>query len=263
MSSENTHFGTRERLIEAGGEVFADKGFREATVRDICQRAGANLASVNYYFRDKETLYAEVFEHARQYEHEHYPLEVFQATGGAEERLSLYIRQFCLRLFDPGRPNWHVKLMSREMIEPTVELDTIVEKAIRPKFLLLCVIVSDFIGLPADHDATVMCAASIIGQCLHHHHCKEVTRRLYAGCEAHPGFIDEITSHVTWFSLSALRGIREQIRTGGAASVPYGEVGGASCAGGGAPGEDAALGIARVAPIDSASDGSPEAGGAS
>src|SRR6516164_2523355 len=54
----------RQRLLEAAGEIFAAKGFEGATVRDICKRAGANIAAVNYYFRDKERLYIEAVKHA-------------------------------------------------------------------------------------------------------------------------------------------------------------------------------------------------------
>ena len=48
---------TREKVLCAAGKIFADKGFKAATVREICQEAGVNLASVNYYFGDKERLY--------------------------------------------------------------------------------------------------------------------------------------------------------------------------------------------------------------
>lgn len=214
MLSDPAHLPTKERLLEAAGEVFAEKGFREATVRDICSRAGANLAAVNYHFRDKETLYAAVFEHARRYEQEHYPLEVFEGAGDAKERLAGYIRQFCLRLFDQGRPNWHVKLMSREMVDPTAELDTIVERAIRPKFELLCAIIGDFVGLPARHDVTELCAASVIGQCLHYHHAREVGKRLCAGWQDGPSFLDDIVRHVTWFSTRAIEGMKADLAGG-------------------------------------------------
>lgn len=47
----------REQLITAAGEVFAEKGFQGATSREICLRAGANLAAVNYHFGGFEALY--------------------------------------------------------------------------------------------------------------------------------------------------------------------------------------------------------------
>ena len=61
---------TRRQLLEAAGAVFAEVGFRDATVREICKRAGANVAAVNYHFGDKETLYLEVlrYTHARALE---------------------------------------------------------------------------------------------------------------------------------------------------------------------------------------------------
>ena len=66
-ASQNELTTTRQRLLEAAGQVFAEQGFRAATVRDICQRAGANIAAVNYHFGDKEALYREVItDSARQ-----------------------------------------------------------------------------------------------------------------------------------------------------------------------------------------------------
>lgn len=214
MASETSQLPTKERLLEAAGEVFAEKGFRDATVRDICARAGANLAAVNYYFRDKESLYAAVFEHTRRYEQEHYPINRFEADGDAPARLATFIRQFCLRLFDAGRPNWHIKLVSREMVEPTGELEAIVDQAIRPKFEILCSIVAQIVGRPPTDDVCQLCAASVIGQCLHYHHCKEVSRRLCSAWQESDSFLDDIVRHVTWFSLKALDGIRDDLASG-------------------------------------------------
>ncbi len=43
----------KARLLHTAGEIFAEKGFHAATVREICQQAQVNIASVNYYFGDK------------------------------------------------------------------------------------------------------------------------------------------------------------------------------------------------------------------
>ena len=52
---------TKERLLKAASEIFAEKGFRDATVAEICEAAEANIAAVNYHFGNKETLYDEVW----------------------------------------------------------------------------------------------------------------------------------------------------------------------------------------------------------
>ena len=50
---------TRQRLLEPASEVFAQKGFRDATIAEICREAGANVAAVNYHFGSKGELYVE------------------------------------------------------------------------------------------------------------------------------------------------------------------------------------------------------------
>ena len=53
--------GTRKRILDAASSIFAEKGFRGASNQDIARAAGANGASISYYFRDKAGLYLEVW----------------------------------------------------------------------------------------------------------------------------------------------------------------------------------------------------------
>jgi AcrR family transcriptional regulator len=55
---------TRERVRRAAAQLFADRGFKKVTVRDICRGARANVAAVNYHFGDKNGLYREVLQRA-------------------------------------------------------------------------------------------------------------------------------------------------------------------------------------------------------
>lgn len=51
---------TREAILCAAEEEFAEKGFALASVRSICERANANVALANRYFGSKEDLYRTV-----------------------------------------------------------------------------------------------------------------------------------------------------------------------------------------------------------
>ena len=55
---------TRERLLDAAETLFADRGFKNVTVREICLAARANVAAINYHFGDKLGLYREVLQSA-------------------------------------------------------------------------------------------------------------------------------------------------------------------------------------------------------
>jgi AcrR family transcriptional regulator len=128
-----TRMETRQRLLEAAGEVFAERGFRNTTIREICRRAQANLAAVNYHFGDKERLYAAVMKYAHACALKKYPLAQRESEEmPAEKRLHAFISYLLLSVFDKGAPAWLGKLMAREMIEPTRALDALVESIIFP-----------------------------------------------------------------------------------------------------------------------------------
>src|SRR5262245_65476923 len=136
---------TRERILDAAAAVFAEQGFRAATVRDICARAGANIAAINYHFGDKAGLYAQVVEHQCVGAQTRNPI-VMDPASPAEQRLAAFIRAFLSRILDEDAPAQHTRLMSREMVEPTPALDRVVSTTIRPTFEVLSSIVRELLG---------------------------------------------------------------------------------------------------------------------
>lgn len=197
---------TRERLLEAAGEVFAEKGYRQATVREICRRAGANVAAVNYHFRDKEHLYAQVLQHAYDRAVKKYPpMEGVEPNATAERRLHAFVRSFLLRVFDRGQPAWHGKLMAREIAEPTAAFDAVVEQSVRPMFSLLTAITAELLGTAADPTTVRLCSSSVVGQVLHYHYGRSVIGRLYPDVAWTPEEIDRLADHITRFSAAAMR----------------------------------------------------------
>ena len=205
------HAETRRELLEAAGEVFAESGFRDATVREICRRAGANIAAVNYHFGDKETLYAEVLRYAHKRALEKYPplLDV-PADAPPEKRLRAFILSLMLRIFDKGPTSWHGRVMSREMIEPTAALDLLVEERIRPMSNQLWKIVAEILDCPVEDERVRQCSFSIVSQCTFYHHCSPVLARLYPKQQPMDvNAIETLADHITRFSLVAMKHLPE------------------------------------------------------
>jgi AcrR family transcriptional regulator len=202
---------TRARLVEAGGEVFADHGYQSATVRDICARAGANIAAVNYHFGDKLALYVAVLRQAICAAQADEILAPPHPSGKPEQSLRLFIaamlRHTCL---GGERRAWHVRIMAHEMAHPTEALPRVVEEIIGPRYAAIRQILSRIIGLPPDHDTTRFCAHSVIGQVLHYVHARPVIACLWPDLKMTPERVDQIANHIADFSLSSLRAISRQ-----------------------------------------------------
>jgi AcrR family transcriptional regulator len=198
---------TRRQLLEAAGEVFAGVGFRDATVREICRRAGANVAAINYHFGDKENLYLEVLRYAHGKALAKYPpLLDLPDEAPPEKKLRAFIHSLLLRIFDKGPTSWHGKLMSREMIEPTAALDSLVEERMRPMVAQLWKIVAEILDCPVNDERVRLCSLSVVSQCVFYNHCRPVVSRLFPDkLPQDAASIGQLAGHITHFSLAAMK----------------------------------------------------------
>ena len=64
MAVRKDGLDTYKKLLKAASEVFAEKGYRDATIAEICRRAQSNVAAVNYHFGSKDELYIAVWKNA-------------------------------------------------------------------------------------------------------------------------------------------------------------------------------------------------------
>lgn len=203
-SEPSSPHDTRLRLIEAAGNVFGAHGFEQATVRDICSRADANVASVKYHFGGKTELYGATMRHYAQAAFEKYPPEMDLPPDPAPvDRLRAYIRGSIYRILDEGPESVHGRLMAWEMIRPTRALDEHVEAIIRPMSDRLRKIVTDL--NPALREQEVQaCMGSIIGQVLFYKHCRPVMDKLFPGQPCGVGNFEALAEHITQFSLHGM-----------------------------------------------------------
>ena len=51
---------SKQRLLEAAEQLFAERGFESVSVRDVTQSAKANVAAINYHFGSRDGLVATV-----------------------------------------------------------------------------------------------------------------------------------------------------------------------------------------------------------
>lgn len=196
---------TRARLLEAAREVFSQRGFQGATVREICRRAEANGAAVNYHFGSKDGLLAEALNFA--------PLAALQkanANESPEVRLRLFIRDFMLMMLDEKNPSSQCRIMARELADPTPALDKIVREAVAPlhEFLgkLVREILDDIAGCDSASAAEVRCCVySILGQCLFYRHSHPVLQRLNYKLRYGHKEIEAIAEHIAEFSLAGIK----------------------------------------------------------
>jgi AcrR family transcriptional regulator len=205
------HDATRARLINAAGEVFAEHGFQTATVRDICNRAGANIAAVNYHFRDKAGLYLAVLRHSMTagtgYPE---PRDAAALAETPEEALRLMITVMLLRMHNPATGRvCHLRIMVHEMAQPTDALPRVVEEIIGPNYIAMRQILSRLLNRPPDDDVTRLCAHSIIGQVIHYAHAGPVIKLLWPDLKMTPERLNAIAAHISDFSLNAIQHFKE------------------------------------------------------
>lgn len=208
INSDNT----KARLIEAGGEIFAQHGFHSATIREICRRAKANLCAVNYHFRDKKGLYAAILAFSYQSAVRKYPPDLgLKENSPPQEKLRAFIRAFLLRILDKDAPSWHGRLIFREIAEPTDVLKDIVESSMRPIYVYLADICRELLGDEKsgegeDSEPIFLCAMSVIGQCVHHFTAKHIIGALRPET-FDPSDIDRIAAHIARFSTAGIKAL--------------------------------------------------------
>jgi AcrR family transcriptional regulator len=188
------------------GGLFAERGFKRVTVREICRAARANVAAVNYNFGDKLGLYREIVRGAIQAMRE--ITEEARAAGKGrppEEELRGYIHVFLQRVLHPRSGLIH-RILTREMNDPTPVLDELVDKGVRPRVEYLSGVIARIIGGDPREERVLRCVASVQAQAVSYFP-KPIARRLGFAFEPTPAQIDKAAEHIATFSIAGVRAV--------------------------------------------------------
>lgn len=159
---------TRERLLDAAEDLFAEYGFSATSVRDITSSAGCNLAAVNYHFRGKQNLYREVFRRRLAELRDRRIASIRDACRGIrslEEILEAFAAAFLEPLVGGSRGRLLMALIAREMLDPQLPAELFKTEFIEPVHeVLVEALVATAPGLTSQ--SARLCALEVTGQLL-------------------------------------------------------------------------------------------------
>ena len=154
---------TRAKLIEAAGQLFAERGFNGVTVRDIAKRSETHLSALNYHFRTKEALYREaILEACRSDSLSPEEREQMQ-TLDHEKALYVLVKETIRHYAEQKTSRWKTVIIYRECWDPSPVFEEVVKEYFKPETDFTAQIIGRVVGKPADSHAVSFAAIVLIG----------------------------------------------------------------------------------------------------
>jgi len=204
----------QDRLLDAAEELFCERGFDGASVRDIAAAAQCNIASVNYYFGAKDKLYLEVWRrHLGAMRNTRVAsIKKVMSQKGAEpsleDLLTSYANAFVEPLVDNHKGGRFMKLMAREMVDKHLPQNVLVEEMIIPVMAALQQALMRICpGL--DEVKARLAILSVVGQ-LVHTICAETMLQQSDNLEMPRFDLAEVVKHIVKFSAAGIRAYAEE-----------------------------------------------------
>ncbi len=176
----------RQRLIDAGIEVFGVHGYEAASTRSIVEKAGVNLGAIPYYFDNKKGLYHAVAEHIATHlddpEIDAAIALINQKTQtpalSTEQALELtheLFDAFITTLIAKDKPKLWLQFIFRELMEPSSVFDILNERVVKKTIDPCAALIGKILNKPADDPECTIRAFTLFGQVLIFRIIRQVT----------------------------------------------------------------------------------------
>ncbi|HOY23555.1 MAG TPA: TetR/AcrR family transcriptional regulator [Cellvibrio sp.] len=201
---------TRTRILETAGALFAAMGYAETSSKSIAAQAEVDVASINHHFGSRNGLYQKVLAEAhRRIVKLDDLLNIAQNPMPAPEKLRMFISILVKTAKDDS--GWHTKVLAREMLAPSSNLQMLLTEELQPKLAVLLSILSEITGIPKGDPALLRCLISTAAPCL----------MLVVASNGLPGPAqqvlgmshDVLTSHLYSFAIAGLQSIGDDYRS--------------------------------------------------
>lgn len=187
---------TKERLLEAAVHEFAENGFEQATVRDICANAQVNLNAVRYHFGDKMGLYVAAVSHAHVCVTQIVPPQAQTSNDSLDQLRSFISEMLAMALSDERHSTPHELLMLREMASPTEATERIARSFIKPHFERLDSILGQLLPPKIPIIERHLLTMSVVGQCMHFKFGRRFDQLIISASEYRKFTKSRLTDHI-------------------------------------------------------------------
>ena len=196
---------TRQRILQAATELFAEKGFAQASTREIAKRAEVNIASLHYHFGDKADLYRTVFNEFSRRAQASAPAIDYEKASFAEIYTE-FNRQFFAHLADPHLP----RLAARERLEPSGVLGNAWLEEIRHRHQILDHVIASELGLAAPDVDVQRLTFAVTGMVLLFDHARPIMDAIAPELTTGKNWIETTLSHLTTYAQGMIEAERKR-----------------------------------------------------
>ena len=201
----------KNRILLSAGRIFAEKGFRCSTVREICDGAGVNIASVSYYFGDKKKLYEETLLLAREIGAQKFPIPDLSALAGPEDRLRSIILLLLNRLVGKHVEPWPVKILMSEILNPSPAAKPLIDGYIEPFLRMVFATVKEMVDDSVSDSTIHQLGFSVVSQCVWYRFAGDINRMVVREDQYAEDFaINTLAKQIFDFSLSGINAVNSR-----------------------------------------------------
>ncbi|MFO7936201.1 MAG: TetR/AcrR family transcriptional regulator [Kiritimatiellia bacterium] len=157
---------TKERILLAAAELFAQHGYHATTHQMMSDKAGVNIAAINYHFGSKEKLYLKVWDYLYDIAMEDYG-DFINEDDATEDKLRGFIRWRVVAVTDTGLKGYLAQIVRGEMNKPSPIHDKLEKLYMQEKRTWFFSLISDILGHELDPSSIAMIAFCIYSPLIH------------------------------------------------------------------------------------------------
>ena len=197
---------TRQSIMKAAVRLFAEKGYKGTSVRDIVAKARVNQAAINYHFKGKDGLYLELLKTAFEKLTEQAGFDPAKLKSlSREEALRSFVQQQLRPLLFRDELSLYIRIFAWEGAHPSKIFLKFMAKNTVTYLTAAVDIVQRFLPAGADRRVALCGAIWLMGQCSTFVRNRELFTQEPFKITPDSPFVDDLTDLVSRLALGGLR----------------------------------------------------------